>query len=382
MFGSVLRRRIANKISGLSLRFSYLHRFAVDADPAQLRYASVPARVVWGTETLTTLSLAIGLSDLNQLPSFACLQAAPTEFAIREGFLFCSEILAALLLAFVRSTREDLSVQTAPALWHTIFLVRLRFILCGIAFAAFVLAIHPRGLGNFAVKAAPPTCLAISDRIFFRRVPLTAFLPAFDVGHLDHFAVKAAPAILWAAIFLRVAERVITLGAFCLALSPRRLNYLAVDAGPVGPATLDRFFRRLVASASVRLTLGCGAHVNDTFETAVTPARRWRQVMAAAIIGTGQGPVPAMRRIGRASRVRSRRSMPRVRVATRFPRPSTPLLRPNPLATRIAPIPAIDRRRGQQERMLLAIDANAFTNNEAAIVDGFGDSEYFKVARR
>ena len=36
MRGSFLRRRIANKISGLSIRLSHLHRFAIDADPARL----------------------------------------------------------------------------------------------------------------------------------------------------------------------------------------------------------------------------------------------------------------------------------------------------------------------------------------------------------
>src|ERR1700675_3576392 len=97
----------------------------------------------------------------------------------------------------------------------------LRFVLCGVALTAFRLAIRPRGLGNFSVKAAPPTCLAISDRICFGCKPLPAFLPTFHVGHLDDFAIKAAPTGLWFAIFLCFAERVVALDAFCLALRPR-----------------------------------------------------------------------------------------------------------------------------------------------------------------
>jgi len=68
-------------------------------------------------------------------------------------------------------------------------------------------------------------------------------------------------------------------------------------------------------------------------------------------------------------------------MAASFPPPAAPVLFPNPLTTGIAPLPAIDRRRGQQKSVLVAVDCNAFTNNEAAIVDGFGDSQHFEVAR-
>jgi hypothetical protein len=68
-------------------------------------------------------------------------------------------------------------------------------------------------------------------------------------------------------------------------------------------------------------------------------------------------------------------------MATSFPPPAAPLLHPNPLTTGIAPLPSIDLCRGQQESVLIAVDCNAFTNDEAAIVDGFGDSQHFEVAR-
>jgi hypothetical protein len=76
--------------------------------------------------------------------------------------------------------------------------MRERFLLCGVALATLFLAIHVCGLENFPIKAAPPTCLAISDRIFFLCVPLTALLLAFNLGHLDHFPVEATPTLLWA----------------------------------------------------------------------------------------------------------------------------------------------------------------------------------------
>src|SRR5258707_15666460 len=112
-------------------------------------------------------------------------------------------------MTFFRRTREDLSVETAPALWRTFFLMCLCFVLCGVALATFVLAIRPRRLENFSVKAAPPTCFAISDRLFFRRKPLSTLLSAFHVGHLDHVAVKAAPTFRWHAIIDRVFQCVV-----------------------------------------------------------------------------------------------------------------------------------------------------------------------------
>jgi hypothetical protein len=120
--------------------------------------------------------------------------------------------------------------------------MRLGFVLRRVALAALRQAIRPCGLKNFSVNTAPPTWLATSDRIFFLCKPLTAFLSAIDVGHLDYIPIEAAPAILWSAIFLRFAERVGTLDVFCLALGPRSLNYFFVNAGPVRPAVLDRFF--------------------------------------------------------------------------------------------------------------------------------------------
>ena len=120
--------------------------------------------------------------------------------------------------------------------------MRERFVLGGITLATFRQAIRPCGLKNFAVKAAPPTCLAISDRFFFGCKPLPAFLSAIGVGHLDYIPLEAAPAILWSAIFLRFARRFVALDVFCLALGPRSLNYFFVNACPVRPAVFDRFF--------------------------------------------------------------------------------------------------------------------------------------------
>jgi hypothetical protein len=67
-------------------------------------------------------------------------------------------------------------------------------------------------------------------------------------------------------------------------------------------------------------------------------------------------------------------------MATRIPLPSTALLLPNPLTTRVTPSTAIDRCRRHQEGMLLAVESYAFANNFEAIVDGFGDSEHFEIA--
>src|SRR5439155_15960667 len=137
---------------------------------------------------------------------------------------------------------EDLSVEATPALRRAFFLMRLRFVLCRVALATFRQAIRPCGLKNFSVNAAPPAWLAISDRIFFFRRPLTAFLSAFHVGHLDYTPLEAAPAVSSYAGFLCFAERVVTLNALCLALGPRSLNYFFVNTGPVRPAILDCFF--------------------------------------------------------------------------------------------------------------------------------------------
>jgi hypothetical protein len=64
-------------------------------------------------------------------------------------------------------------------------------------------------LEDFAVDAAPPTWLAISNRIFFRCKPLSALLAAFEVRHFDDFAVKAAPTPPWLTIFSGFGERVV-----------------------------------------------------------------------------------------------------------------------------------------------------------------------------
>jgi hypothetical protein len=74
--------------------------------------------------------------------------------------------------------------------------------------------------------------------------------------------------------------------------------------------------------------------------------------------------------------------MPFIAMATGLEPPSTILLLPNPLATSVAPLPAIDRRRSQQESMLVSLGCDAFTNDEAAIIDRLGGSQNFEVAGR
>jgi hypothetical protein len=252
--------------------------------------------------------------------------------------------LTASFLTFFQSARGDISIQTAPALWHTIFLVRVRFSLGGVAFAAFVLAIRPRGLGSFSVKAAPPACLAISDCVFFGPKALTTFLPA-----------------------------ILTIGA----------EDLSVHTAPMTRLTIpDRFFGARVTLPTLRLAVGSRTNVNYTIDTAVAPLGRKAFVIAAAAVRTWQRPPGAMRRLIRAGCLISGTAMPRVRVATRVPLPSTALLLPNPLTASIAPLAAIDRRRDQHERMLVAIERYAFTNNLEAVVDRLGNSQYFEIALR
>lgn len=96
--------------------------------------------------------------------------------------------------------------------------MRLRFVLCRVALAAFRQAIPPRGLKNFSVNAAPPTRLAISDRLFFRCKPLPALLSAFDVRHLNDLPLEAVPTPPRHALFFRFTKRVVTSATSGLAI--------------------------------------------------------------------------------------------------------------------------------------------------------------------
>jgi hypothetical protein len=58
-------------------------------------------------------------------------------------------------------------------------------------------------------------------------------------------------------------------------------------------------------------------------------------------------------------------------VGIAFPPAAASILLPNPLATGITPFAAVDRRRGEHESMLVAIQRYAFTNDKRAIVDRF-----------
>jgi len=137
--------------------------------------------------------------------------------------------------------------------------MRVRFVLCRVALAAFRQAIRPCGLKNFSVNAAPPTWLAISDRIFFFRKPPTAFLSAFKVRHFDDLAVKAAPTPPWLTHFLR-------------------------------------FLDRVEALTAARLAIVGWPHVNVIVNTAVAVIGRWRGSGAAAVGRAGQRPPKARRR--------------------------------------------------------------------------------------
>ena len=68
-------------------------------------------------------------------------------------------------------------------------------------------------------------------------------------------------------------------------------------------------------------------------------------------------------------------------MAVRVPLPSAPFLFPDPLTTGIAPLPAIDRRRGQDKGMLFVVERNAFADDLATVVDGLGYRQYFEITR-
>lgn len=305
-------------------------------------------RFFFGTETLTTLSLTIGLGGLNEYFSFASLAAAPARllalFLVRERLLFRGVKLPTLSLTFFQRGWKNFSIETAPAFWRAFLLVCLCFLLGGVALTAFVLAIRPSALENLSIKAAPPACLAISNSVLFGPKALTTFLAA-----------------------------ILSVGA----------ENLSVHTAPVTRLTIpDRFFGARVTLPTSRLAIGSRANVNYTIDTAVAPLGQKAFVMATAAVRTWQRPPGAMRRIRRTSRVTSGTTVPRVRVATRVPLPSIALLLPNPLTASIAPLAAINRGGYHQERMLLAIERYAFTNNLQAVVDSLGNSQHFEIAGR
>src|SRR6202008_3339727 len=77
-----------------------------------------------------------------------------------------------------------------------------------------------------------------------------------------------------------------------------------------------------------------------------------------------------------------RTAVPFVTPAVRLPPPAAAVLDPNPLATDVGPIPAIDRRRREEEGMLLAVISNAIANDEAGIADRFRHREDFEFSQR
>ena len=77
----------------------------------------------------------------------------------------------------------------------------------------------------------------------------------------------------------------------------------------------------------------------------------------------------------------ARGTVPFVATAIRFPPPATALLHPNPLATRITPSSAADRSRGEHEGVLLAVQRDSVTDNDAAVINGFGEHQDLEIAR-
>lgn len=78
---------------------------------------------------------------------------------------------------------------------------------------------------------------------------------------------------------------------------------------------------------------------------------------------------PAGGRLGWTWTVRAGRAVPFVTTATFFPPPAFDFLNPNPLATIVRPLPALDRERREQEGMFVAVIGNSLADDKAGIAD-------------
>ena len=297
------RTVIARQAFLLGLYLAHRHNFSIHADPAIWWWSlATGARFLFGREALTALLLAVvrgGLDDSSGASGDE--EAAPAGLAILLRVLLGGITLDASLLSIRFGDLHDSSVQTDPALpaillrfirgciarsalllglcrshLHdfpanadpALLTILLRFFLGSVALA-LRLALRPSGLDNLAVNAGPPTRLAIPDRFFLGTETWRPRFLRVCSDRLNDLPIGTSPTRFAAA--LRVARIVKTGEAFCLAISPGRLDNFLIQAIPVRTATLDRFFRRTVTLTAIRLTFGRPAQVDVTFDTGVAP---------------------------------------------------------------------------------------------------------------
>ena len=317
---------------------------------------------------------------MNEYFSGNPLDTAPAQLnAILQRQLRCRITLKSECGGLCLGSLYRLAVDAVPAVYRNTIL--LSFLFRGVTLASLFLTLGPGDLDHFAVHATPPARFAIPDCLFLSGEARRSGFLRVRFGRFHDLSIGTSPADFRFTAFLCFSRRVVTLEAFRLAIDPSRLDHILIKTVPVRPAALDRFFRSLVALTSVRFTLGLRADVDHTFETAIAPTRRRRIVMTTAIIGTGQRPVPAMRRFRGTGRMISGRPVPLVGMRIRFPRPAASVLLPDPLTTGIAPAPAIDRRRSHQEGVLIAIESDAFAHYQRTIVDRLCHRQHFEVTK-
>ena len=274
-----------------------------------------------------------------------------------------------------------------------------RFYVRRVALTTILPALRLGGLDDLSVDAAPTelyTIFAVLERSGWGIVAFTISLPALRFGGRDQFSVDTAPAGL--AMFARFFFGIVTLTPVLPAIRLRGRENLSVDTAPAGLTIFMRFF-----FGGEALTLPFQAILrrgqDDLPVDAAPTLRRWRRVSwwriswrrgrqrprrrrASTFGRTGKRLKPARRWLRWTRRVVTRRAMPFIAMATSLEPPSPILLLPNPLATRVAPLPASDRRRSQQESVLLAAGGNALAHDETAIVDRFRRTQDAEVALR
>jgi hypothetical protein len=262
-----LRCRIALQAFLPGLGLGHLDNFSIEADPA---LGAVLLRFFLGTVALGISLPRLGLSYLHD----SSIKTDPALPAVSLCFLLGRIALQVLLLSLYPRHLDSFSIQADPAIlwwWWWSLATGARF-LFGCEALALSLALRPGGLDHFAVDAGPPTRLAILDCCFFGRETWRSHFLRVRSDRLNDLPIGTSPTRFAAA--LRVAGIVKTREAFCLTIRLGSLNNFLIQAIPVRTATLDRFFRRLIASASVRFTLGLPPHVHDTFDTGVAPFRQ------------------------------------------------------------------------------------------------------------
>jgi hypothetical protein len=164
------------------------------------------------------------------------LDAAPTPFAILEGCLLGSEILATPLLTFFRGTWEDLSIETAPTSPYTIFTILSR-IWGGVTLQTLRQCFRFQHLQNLSVDADPAVSryATVFARVVWRAVTLTTSALAILLRSLNESSsltsLEAAPtqqrAMGGGFLCSRIAWKILSLG---IRLSGQ--HRLAVDADP------------------------------------------------------------------------------------------------------------------------------------------------------